>query len=110
LVGNRETWFYVRYWDRYNHLRVRIPKAKFDEYKITAFELQRRCLSKLSGASDSQWRKESPFVRELVRYGGAEGCVISEILFTAGSGVFFEYIKNLHGSGRKVPERKAYSG
>ena len=93
--GAVNCWFFVRYADPHQHLRIRfngMPENLFREIVPILSEL------KLSFAEGKIWKIQfDTYEREIERYGGIEGMLASEQIFFADSEACLEILESLEG-------------
>jgi thiopeptide-type bacteriocin biosynthesis protein len=89
--GLLNNWFFVRYGDPWNHLRLRLEATSREAAK-TVHALGLDAISgKLGGGNI--WRIQlDTYEREIERYGGAEGIIAAEALFCADSDAALEVV------------------
>lgn len=103
-------WFFVRYADPGNHLRIRFHGLP-DQLRQQALPLLYETLNPLV-SSGELWKIEfATYQREIERYGGADGMIASEDLFHADSEAVLEILQELAGDeGLDIRWRAAIMG
>lgn len=99
-AGATDQWFFLRYEDPLFHLRIR---AHGDPDRIrTGFEaLAARAIDE-GLASDAQF---GTYVREIERYGGAQGIVVAERMFHADSDAVVDVLDRCDPGGQGLDAR-----
>ncbi len=93
--GNAERWFFIRYTDPHEHLRIRFngPPARLLELLPLIHEAFHPLL-----ASGKLWRIEfDTYQREVERYGGLDGMAVAEDIFFADSNAVLDILAELAG-------------
>lgn len=94
--GAAVRWFFIRYADPHEHLRVRFqgePGRLHQEVLSLAFQALNPLL-----ASGKLWKVElDTYQREIERYGGPEGMLIAEDIFFADSEAVLDILRELGG-------------
>jgi thiopeptide-type bacteriocin biosynthesis protein len=108
--GVCDRWFFVRYVDPQNHLRVRFhgDPSRLTETLIPALHERLEPLLR----DRTIWRLQiDTYEREIERYGGAEGMLLAERLFFVDSEAVLEIIELLSGDdGARARSRLALVG
>jgi thiopeptide-type bacteriocin biosynthesis protein len=94
--GNASQWFFIRYADPHDHLRIRfqgIPNKLSREVLPLVYETFNPLL-----ASGKLWKIEfDTYHREVERYGGIEALLVAEELFHADSEAVLDILQELAG-------------
>jgi thiopeptide-type bacteriocin biosynthesis protein len=105
-----DRWFFIRYADTGNHLRIRFhgDPAKLASTLIPALS----DLTKPLIRERTLWRVQlDTYEREIERYGGDEGIILAERLFSADSETVLDLLEGVAGdAGSQVRSNLAFVG